>query len=167
MAKLPDIARRGRWSASSSKHGFGAANLLDPNTSTFWQSDGQQPHHVSVQFSSRHQIHSLSLFLDIDKDESYTPCKLLVYSGTSQRDMQAVCAMEFAEEPRGWVNVELGQSDLMAHFLRIELPLNYDNGRDVRVRQVRVHAPPNSQDKLSGNELPFTAPEFKMYDALR
>ncbi|KAJ2785538.1 Anaphase-promoting complex subunit 10 [Coemansia javaensis] len=168
--QLPDISRRAQWSVSTSKQGFGAAQLCDGSAETFWQSDGRQPHSISIQFASRQQIHRLSLYMDIDRDESYTPCKVRILSGTSERDMQLIQAADFAAEPRGWVDFALGDDDgpLMAHFIRVELPLNYDNGRDVRVRQARVLGPPPSAERFRAERiLPFTTPEFYMYDSLR
>ncbi|KAJ2805697.1 hypothetical protein H4R20_001982 [Coemansia guatemalensis] len=167
---LPEITTTGVWSASSTKHGLGITNLYDSNIETFWQSDGKQPHSISVQFPTRQHVHSLSLYLDIDKDESYTPCKICILSGTSQRDMQLLQETEFASEPRGWIDFALSDVDgpLMAHYLRIELPLNYENGRDVRVRQIRILGPPASEQQFRANQtLPFTSPEFFMFDTIR
>ncbi|KAJ1735868.1 Anaphase-promoting complex subunit 10 [Coemansia biformis] len=168
-SQLPPVTKGARWSVSSSKGGFGAAHLHDGSTETFWQSDGRQPHCISIQFASRQPIHTLSLYLDIDKDESYTPCKASILSGTSERDMQLITTMDFSEEPRGWVDFALNDDGpLMAHFVRIELPANYENGRDVRVRQVRVLGPPTSTERFrSEHILSYTTSEFYMYDSLR
>ncbi|KAJ1833477.1 hypothetical protein IWW55_005007 [Coemansia sp. RSA 2706] len=169
-SQLPDISSRGQWSASSSKHGFGVACLSDGSAETFWQSDGQQPHHISIQFPARQHIHSLALYLDIDKDESYTPCKVAILSGTSVRDMQPIHESEFAQEPRGWIDFALSDGDgpLHAHYVRIELPHNYENGRDARVRLARILGPPASQVQFRSELiLPFTSPDFSMYESLR
>ncbi|KAJ2767757.1 Anaphase-promoting complex subunit 10 [Coemansia nantahalensis] len=168
--QLTDLTGRARWRVSSSKGGFGAEHLHDGSSETFWQSDGRQPHSISIWFGARQALHRLSLFLDIDRDESYTPCKAAVLSGTSERDMQPVAAVEFAQEPRGWVDIPLAEDDrpLMAHFVRIELPLNYENGRDVRVRQVRILGPPASTERFRAERiLPFSTREFSMFDSLR
>ncbi|KAJ2359478.1 hypothetical protein IWW50_003302 [Coemansia erecta] len=168
--QLPDISGRGQWSVSSNKHGFGVPNLLDGNPETFWQSDGQQPHSISVQFASRQSVHSISLYLDVEKDESYTPCKVAILSGTSLRDMQLIHETEFAQDPKGWIDFALGDSDgpLLAHYLRIELPQNYESGRDARVRMARVFGPPTSEEKFRNEHiLPYTSSEFSMYDSFR
>ncbi|KAJ2547880.1 hypothetical protein EV175_005047 [Coemansia sp. RSA 1933] len=170
-SKLPNISDRGTWAVSTTKHGFGIENLHDGNTETFWQSDGQQPHRISVQFPVRAQIHAISLYLDTEKDESYTPCKVSIYAGTSQHDMQMVKDEMFATEPKGWVNFKLTDIDgpvLMAHFVLIELPYNYDNGRDVRVRLARILGPPPRDQKFRSEQiLPYTSPDFYMYESLR
>ncbi|KAJ1762897.1 hypothetical protein IW139_006110 [Coemansia sp. RSA 353] len=167
MTMLPDISSRGQWQVSSSKHGFGAHNLLDPNSSTFWQSDGRQPHHISVHFTNRHHIHTVSLYLDVEKDESYTPCKVCVFAGSSERDAVLVKEEELAQDPHGWVDFEV-DGLVWAHYLRIELPLNYENGRDARVRMARVLGPPESEEKFRNERiLPYTSVEFTMYDSFR
>ncbi|KAJ2520555.1 Anaphase-promoting complex subunit 10 [Coemansia sp. RSA 2049] len=170
-SKLPDISSQGSWNVSTTKHGYGIENLHDNSTETFWQSDGQQPHSISVQFPTRAQIYAVSLYLDTEKDESYTPCKVTIYAGTGRHDMQFVKDQLFATEPKGWVDFKLTDIDgpvLMAHFVLIELPYNYDNGRDVRVRLARVLGPPLREQKFR-NELilPFTSKEFYMYESLR
>ncbi|KAJ1988445.1 Anaphase-promoting complex subunit 10 [Coemansia spiralis] len=170
-SKLPNISAQGTWTVSSTKHGFGIENLHDGNVETFWQSDGHQPHSISVQFPKRHQIHAVSLYLDIDKDESYTPCRVAICAGTNQYDKQLVKDEVFTNEPRGWVDFRLTDIDgpmLMAHFLHIEIPLNYENGKDVRVRMVRVLGPPPSEEKFRREHiLPYTSQEFYMYESLR
>ncbi|KAI8318871.1 galactose-binding like protein [Martensiomyces pterosporus] len=169
--KLPDISSQALWAVSSCKQGFGVSNLYDRSVDTFWQSDGQHPHHISLQFPTRQQVHAVSLYLDIDADESYTPCRILVRAGTSQYDVQPIKDVELAAEPRGWCEIKVGDvggDHLQAHYLRIEFPLNYENGRDVRVRQVRVLGPPAGEEKFRREQvLPFNAPEFYMYEAIR
>ncbi len=41
------------WSVSSAKPGNGVELLRDNNTDTYWQSDGMQPHMVSIQFQHK------------------------------------------------------------------------------------------------------------------
>ncbi|KAJ2399636.1 Anaphase-promoting complex subunit 10 [Coemansia sp. RSA 2559] len=170
-SKLPNISDRGAWAVSTTKHGFGIEHLHDGNTETFWQSDGQQPHNISVQFPTRAQIYAVSLYLDTEKDESYTPCKVSIYAGTSHHDMQLVKDEMFAAEPKGWINFKLADIDgpvLMAHFVLIELPYNYDNGRDVRVRMARILGPPPREQKFRNEHiLPYTSQDFYMYESLR
>ncbi|KAJ1740603.1 hypothetical protein LPJ78_003851 [Coemansia sp. RSA 989] len=169
-SNLPDISSRGHWSASSSKHGYPPTKLIDSNPETFWQSDGQQPHHLSVQFNTRQSIHAIALYLDYEKDESYTPCKLLVFTGTNSRDMQLIRESDITSEPQGWIQLSLSDdlTALQAHFVRIELPLNFENGRDVRVRLAKILGPPPSREIFRNEHiLPFTSAEFYTYDSFR
>ena len=61
------------WSLSSAKHGNGVQQLRDDSNSTFWQSDGQQPHLVNIQFLKKTRVGEIALYLDFKTDESYTP----------------------------------------------------------------------------------------------
>ncbi|KAJ2039190.1 hypothetical protein GGI13_001298 [Coemansia sp. RSA 455] len=170
-SKLPDISRLAFWTVSSSKQGLGVSNLTDTsNTDSYWQSDGQQPHTVTIKFPSRHHIHTISFFADIDKDESYTPCKIRILSGTTQYDLQLVKDVDLTTEPRGWVDLPLvdDSASLMAHLVQIEFPLNYENGRDVRVRGLRLLGPPPNDHMFKSEKiLPYTTPEYFMYESLR
>ncbi|KAJ1642657.1 hypothetical protein LPJ64_005514 [Coemansia asiatica] len=171
MNNLPDISNQAHWTVSTSKHGFGVSNLHDNNPDTFWQSDGQLPHSISIKFPNRQPIHTIALYLDYDKDESYTPCCVRVYAGTSKYDMQLVNDHQFTKEPRGWVHLRLADISgplLLAHFLYIELPMNYESGRDVHVRLAKVLGPAPKEEKFRKERiLPFTTEEFYMYDTLR
>jgi hypothetical protein len=61
---MRDVAKRynhsltlsGKWQASSFKGGHGVDSLLSPDTDLYWQSDGPQPHSLSVQFTKKMTI---------------------------------------------------------------------------------------------------------------
>ena len=61
------------WTLSSAKHGNGVEQLRDDQTTTFWQSDGHQPHLVNIQFLKKMRIQEIAIYLDFKTDESYTP----------------------------------------------------------------------------------------------
>ncbi|KAJ1949972.1 Anaphase-promoting complex subunit 10 [Linderina macrospora] len=169
-SQLPDISSHGIWSVSSFKQGHGVANLYDHSTTTYWQSDGAQPHWVSIKLDSRMVIHSIRLFLNIGQDENYTPCQINIRAGSSQFDVQQVHLVELEKEPRGWVEVKLSDNGapLAAQFLLIEFPANYENGLDVHVRQIQIMGPPAAEAKFRAEKiLPFTTTEFSMYDSFR
>ena len=44
------------WTLSSAKHGNGVDQLRDDLITTFWQSDGHQPHLVNIQFLKKMRI---------------------------------------------------------------------------------------------------------------
>lgn len=48
--KYDEIGRKAFWSVSSAKPGLGVENLRDGNVRTFWQSDSEPPHNISIQF---------------------------------------------------------------------------------------------------------------------
>lgn len=45
-----EIGKSAFWSVSSAKPGLGVENLRDGNVLTFWQSDSEPPHFISIQF---------------------------------------------------------------------------------------------------------------------
>lgn len=75
--KVRDVCEQVVWSLSSCKPGHGIAQLLSDSTDTFWQSDGPQPHCVTVQFHQKTQLVRLCLYTDYKVDESYTPSRLV------------------------------------------------------------------------------------------
>lgn len=58
--------------------GFGVEQLRDDNFETYWQSDGQLPHLVNIQFRRKTTVHDVSVYTDFKLDESYTPSKISV-----------------------------------------------------------------------------------------
>jgi hypothetical protein len=52
--------------------------LRDDNLETYWQSDGAQPHCVTVQFLRKVSLSEVCVYLDFNLDESYAPKKICV-----------------------------------------------------------------------------------------
>ncbi|VDP87185.1 unnamed protein product [Echinostoma caproni] len=73
--KVRDVCRKAIWSLSSCKPGHGIEQLMDGSTDTFWQSDGPQPHCVTIQFPQKTTLVRLCLYTDYKADESYTPSR--------------------------------------------------------------------------------------------
>ncbi|KAI6179620.1 Anaphase-promoting complex subunit 10 [Aphelenchoides besseyi] len=121
-----DISGEAVWSLSSCKvEGFGINQLLDERTDTFWQSDGVQPHMITIEFQKYTEISFLLMYLDFKSDESYTPQKIQVYTGNSILDLEEPPKVVNLNEPNGWQN--------------------HQNGRDTHVRGLKVLGP-RSQD---------------------
>ena len=55
--------------------GFGIDQLRDDSTDTYWQSDGQLPHLVNIQFQKKTTIRNVWIYADYKADESYTPSR--------------------------------------------------------------------------------------------
>ena len=55
-SSLREVGSLGVWSLSSAKVGNGIAQLRDNQLDTFWQSDGQQPHTITIQFARKTKI---------------------------------------------------------------------------------------------------------------
>jgi hypothetical protein len=71
-----EIGGQATWSLSSCKPGFGVDQLRDDSTDTYWQSDGQLPHLVNIQFRRKVAVHDVAIYTDFKLDESYTPSKV-------------------------------------------------------------------------------------------
>lgn len=166
-----DIGLFASWSVSSSKPGFEVEQLTDPSTTTFWQSEGPQPHHINIIFPRRMAIAQLSIFVDIGLDDSYTPQKLSIRAGTFHGDLQEIKYVEL-DNPRGWVHLPLGSlaetgegntddldySDPEAHAIRaniLQLAIlgNHLNGKDTHVRHVRIFGPKRRAPALDDEDL--------------
>ncbi|EAN84510.1 anaphase promoting complex, subunit 10-like protein [Trypanosoma cruzi] len=94
------------WTVSSAKHGNGVTCLLDGSHSTFWQSDGVLPHVISIDYARLTPVSVVALYLDFQQDESYTPRRIRVQSGTHSGDMADVAAVT-VDDPRGWVFIRM------------------------------------------------------------
>lgn len=61
---------------------------------------------INIHFAKRVFVKRIRMFLDFENDESYTPTKISVMSGTGYHDLQEVTTMNF-EQPSGWIDVNL------------------------------------------------------------
>ena len=133
-----------------------ATRLLDHplpllQADTYWQSDGPLPHTLTIQLFRRQSIAELALLLSFGDDDSYTPEKFTVRSSTGLRDDLADLrhiALPEGVRVNGWIRVPLhdarqrgAQRYLRTSFLQLSVTYMYSNGRDLRIRAVRVLAP--------------------------
>ena len=56
LLEVEDFGKEAFWELSSAKAGFGVENLRDGNLDTYWQSDANGPHTISVHFRRRTRI---------------------------------------------------------------------------------------------------------------
>lgn len=120
---------------------------------TYWQSDGQLPHLVNIQFTKKTTIDCVYIYSDFKLDESYTPNKLSIRAGNSFNDLQEV---EFSSlfEPGGWLKILLRDNDkqpIRTFMLQIAIISNHQNGRDTHLRHIRIHSPKTNPENLMGN----------------
>ncbi|KAI9016771.1 anaphase-promoting complex, subunit 10-domain-containing protein [Hyaloraphidium curvatum] len=83
-----EIGNLAVWSLSTCKPNFGIEQIRDDNLETYWQSDGPQPHLISIQFPKKMTVTEVKMYLDYKQDESYTPQRLSVRAGTCYQDLQ-------------------------------------------------------------------------------
>lgn len=77
---------------------------------TYWQSDGLQPHLINIHFSRKTTIKEVALYLDYKLDESYTPKKIAIRSGSTAHDLKEIHVQHIVE-PNGWVSIPLYMDD--------------------------------------------------------
>lgn len=142
---LADIGALGAWSVSSFKQGSGIKELREDTYETFWQSDGQQPHHLDIHFSKRVTVTRLSIFTDYTQDESYTPSKILVLSGSGFHDLIEVATLSL-NKPVGWKHIAFNEkhgleSGLKTFLIRLLIVANHQHGKDTHLRSVKIYSP--------------------------
>lgn len=67
---------------------------------TYWQSDGHLPHLVNIQFQRKTAISQIYIYTDYKLDESYTPSRISIRSGTHFNDLQEIEIIDL-NEPTG------------------------------------------------------------------
>lgn len=154
------------WSLSSAKPGNGIEQLLDSNPDTFWQSDGTQPHAITVQFFKKTKLTDVWLLFNYKADESYTPLQLSIRIGNGYYDLQEIQVIDL-HEPQGWVRIPLalppmegprilfkqdsasirdrsfgGAIDFIRTFvIQVTIISNHQNGRDTHIRGFKLYGP--------------------------
>ena len=144
---LKEISSLASWTVSTHKPHCGAAALLQPTPATFWQSDGPQPHLLTLHFPKTVTIRKLRVYLDFALDESYTPTRMEFYGGVHGADYGLVQFAEWkGEGPRGWQDISIegcgpGASDgVRARVIQVRVMENHQNGKDTHIRGVQVFA---------------------------
>jgi anaphase-promoting complex subunit 10 len=167
---LREVGGDAIWSLSTAKPGNGIEQLRDENLDTYWQSDGSQPHLINVQFLRKATVSKVALYLDYTGDESYTPKRVAIRSGTSQHDLVDIATIDL-HEPLGWVTIVLtdgNQKSLRTHLLQIRVMSMHQNGRDTHIRHVKLFGPRLSFPVMGGVPLDrFQSVEMQQYAVLR
>ncbi|CAD6574844.1 MAG: anaphase promoting complex subunit doc1 [Alectoria sarmentosa] len=145
LSGLREISSLASWSVSTHKPSCGVDALRNLNPSQFWQSDGPQPHLLTIHFFKLVKIVKIRVYLDFLLDESYTPTKMQFWGGTGMYDLVQFYEWR-GDEPRGWVDVDLegvgvgGKVELRAFVVQVRVLENHQNGKDTHVRGVQIFA---------------------------
>ncbi|ALC41070.1 Apc10, partial [Drosophila busckii] len=171
MGFVREVGSQAVWSLSSCKPGFGVERLRDNIMDTYWQSDGQLPHLVNIQFHKRTNISQIYIYTDYKLDESYTPSRISIRSGTNFNDLQELQVIDLTE-PNGWVQIPIKDGNVKSirtFMLQIAVISNHQNGRDTHMRQIRVHAPCSGEGKHYPLELfgKFATVDFQKFATIR
>ncbi|KAL8650873.1 MAG: hypothetical protein Q9226_004961 [Calogaya cf. arnoldii] len=142
---LRNINSLASWTVSTHKPTCGVSALLSPAPHTYWQSDGPQPHTLTIHFFKLVHIAKLRILLDFRKDESYTPTRMQFLAGTGHHDLCEFGGWE-GQQPVGWQNVPLdgcgvgGGRGLRCFLVQVRVLENHQNGKDTHVRGVQIFA---------------------------
>jgi anaphase-promoting complex subunit 10 len=177
LADKREIGHEAVWTLSTAKPGNGIEQLRDNNLETFWQSDGMQPHIVSMQFHRKSRITEISLYVDFKLDESYTPAKIAIKAGSGFHDVTEVQTLDL-QEPVGWITIPLravkddgeydGPQVLRAHIVQLVVLSSHMNGRDTHIRQIKIFGPRQPATKNLGTDLSeFSTTEFDQFSQIR
>ncbi|XP_066252393.1 anaphase-promoting complex subunit 10-like isoform X2 [Euwallacea similis] len=149
--------------------GFGVDQLRDDRADTYWQSDGQLPHLVNIQFQRKTTISDIYIYTDYKLDESYTPSRISIRVGTHFNDLQEIEVVPLVEPP-GWVHVpirDIRDRPIRVFMIQIAVTSNHQNGRDTHMRQIKIHSPidnPGIRIDLLGT---FSTVEFQQHATIR
>ena len=178
-----EVGCQATWSLSSCKPGFGVEQLRDGCCDSYWQSDGQLPHLVNIQFRRKTTIQSVAIYTDYKLDESYTPTRVSVRGGTNFNDLQEIEVVDLTE-PTGWIVIplkvrqegffnrnyiilqDLNERLVRTFLLQIAVIQNHQQGRDTHLRQVKVHSPVTNKIVSSADFAQFSTRHLDKYQDL-
>ncbi|KXX73297.1 Anaphase-promoting complex subunit 10 [Madurella mycetomatis] len=143
---LKEINNLAHFGVSSHKPGSGVEELLSEDLDKYWQSDGQQPHLLTIHFLRRVEIRAIRFYVDYNQDESYTPTHIVFYAGTGHHDL-----IQFAEvpltNPVGWQDVPIADCgggpdghSLCCWIVQMHIKENHQNGKDTHIRGIKIFA---------------------------
>ncbi|KAF1793097.1 RIO kinase, conserved site [Phytophthora cactorum] len=104
-------------------------------------------------------IKEVALYLDYKLDESYTPKKIAIRSGSTVHDLKEIHVQHIAE-PNGWISIPLHTDEglekapLRTFFLQVVILAMHQNGRDTHIRQVKIYAPPARWTRAAPSSAP-------------
>ncbi|KAF7562401.1 hypothetical protein G7046_g1744 [Stylonectria norvegica] len=157
-AGLKEISNLGKFTVSSHKPGSGVEELKSDDLKMFWQSDGPQPHRLTVYFVKRVGIRDIRFYVDYNEDESYTPTKIVFKSGTSENNLIEFATMTM-DSPVGWQQVPIagagGDPDgntLVSYVLQLQILENHQNGKDTHLRGIKIYAFDADSAQAAGRE---------------
>ena len=169
VLQVREIGQNAVWSLSSCKVGSGVRQLLDNDLTTYWQSDGPQPHLINVQFQKRTAVSYISIYTEFKQDESYTPNKISIRVGNDPHDLKQMELLEL-EEPSGWINTELKKDGKYIKTFMIQIAVlgNHQNGRDTHLRQIKIFGPKhNVFDEKTPSIEQFRSPDLAQFSCIR
>ncbi|KAJ4190795.1 hypothetical protein NW755_005005 [Fusarium falciforme] len=157
-AGLKEISNLARFTVSSHKPGNGVEELKSDDLKMYWQSDGPQPHKLTMYFTRRVDIRDIRFYVDYNEDESYTPTKVVFKAGTGENNLIDFATMAL-DNPVGWQQVPVagagGDPDgntLVAWVLQMQILENHQNGKDTHLRGIKIYSFDNESALAPGRD---------------
>ncbi|KAJ4320463.1 hypothetical protein N0V84_005855 [Fusarium piperis] len=157
-AGLKEISNLARFTVSSHKPGNGVEELKSDDLKMYWQSDGPQPHKLTMYFTRRVDIRDIRFYVDYNEDESYTPTKVVFKAGTGENNLIEFATMVL-DNPVGWQQVPVagagGDPDgntLVAWVLQMQILENHQNGKDTHLRGINIYSFDNESALAPGRD---------------
>lgn len=167
--------------------GFGVDQLRDDRVDTYWQSDGQLPHLVNIQFQRKTTVSDIYIYIDYKLDESYTPSRVSIRIGTHFNDLQEIEVIPLTEPSGnlfnthfkysykhllivGWVHIpikDIREKPIRMFMIQIAVTSNHQNGRDTHMRQIKIHSPTEGQNISVNNFCNFSTVDFQQFATIR
>lgn len=119
---------------SSFKRDHGLKELLSPDVSEFWSTDGNLPHFVKLSFKKRTYVDHIQFVLSYFKDDSYTPEKIDVFAGDTTDTIERVFSLSLFE-PEGAVLLMVKN---YVFYIYAVISANHQEGRDSHIRYLKV-----------------------------
>ena len=142
ISNLQDITKSALWSVSTTKAGYEIGAMFDGHSDTFWQSDSIPPHFIMAQFPKKTYLTKLSLHINIQLDETYTPVEIILHVGDDPNILTELRKEAISlENQSAWIDIPL---DVSTIFLKIEISKNLQGGKDTRIRQIKLWGGPQS-----------------------
>lgn len=167
--------------------GFGVEQLRDDRMDTYWQSDGQLPHLVNIQFQRKTTVSDIYIYTDYKLDESYTPSRISIRVGTHFNDLQEIEVIMLTEPTGilksllycklnknvfllGWVHIpikDIREKPVRMFMIQIAVTSNHQNGRDTHMRQIKIHSPTEGRGIAMDTFGNFTTVDFQKFATIR
>lgn len=168
MEEFREIGDMAMWNVSSAKHGTGVEKLRDGDFDSYWQSDDTHPHLVTAKFNRKVAVSGIGIYIDENRDESYTPSKISIRTGNSEYDMEEVHVCDI-DNPCGWVIMEFPLESIF--MIQIVVVFSNQYGKDTHIRQVHVYSPLSHYNSVTGeigNQVAgYGSNHFSQYSQLR
>ncbi|PVV00797.1 hypothetical protein BB560_003878 [Smittium megazygosporum] len=139
-----DISSFAFWSVSSNRGGYPLSNMRDSDPDTYWQSQGETPHFITAEFLNPVKISEISIHIDYEKDDSFTPEKFVILSGNNLTNLQRLMEVSL-DKPSGIILIKIEAQNnpyLEASIIQIFIVANCSGGNDSRIRNISIHGPP-------------------------